>query len=183
MGHRPATYSESVRPAATLRNRLSGTARRLGRELGSFGAVGALAFVVDVGTFNLLIATVAPGSPLRSKVVAVVVATLFSWLGNRLWTYRHRRGARSRRLVPELALFVGLNGVALAISLTILAVSHYLLGLTSPLADNVSNVIGIAVGTAFRFVAYRTLVFREDRPAAQLALDPSAPLPVTPRRG
>ncbi len=156
---------------------------RLARELGRFGVVGALAFVVDVGTFNLLIATAGSGHPLTSKVVAVVVATIFSWLGNRFWTYRHRRGARSRRLLPELVLFVGLNGVALLISLAILALSHYLMGLTSPLADNVSNVVGIAVGTAFRFFAYRTWVFREDRPVAELALDPSAPLPVTTRRG
>lgn len=170
-------------PPGTLRERLGGTWRRLSRELGRFGVIGALAFVVDVGTFNLLIATVGAGSPLKSKVVAVVVATLFSWLGNRLWTYRHRRGARSRRLLPELGLFIGLNGVALAISLALLAFSHYLLGLTSPLADNVSNVVGIAVGTAFRFFAYRTWVFREDRSAAERALDPSAPLPVAPRHG
>ena len=143
---------------------LRGWWRRFARELASFGTVGALAFVIDVGTFNLLIATVWSGSPLRSKIVAVVVATLFSWVGNRLWTYRHRRRAAGRALAGELALFVGLNAVALGVSLVVLALSHYLLGLTSPLADNVANVAGIALGTAFRFYAYRTWVFRDRAP-------------------
>lgn len=165
--------------------------RRFARELAGFGTVGALAFVVDVGTFNLLIATVWDGSPLRAKVVAVVVATLFSWVGNRLWTYRDRRRTSGRGLLPELGLFLGLNGVALAISLLILALSHHAMGLTSPLADNVANVVGIALGTAFRFYAYRTWVFRavdegriDDGAARVIALgDP--PLPVEtphPRR-
>lgn len=161
---------------------------RFARELASFGTVGALAFVVDVGTFNVLIATVWDGSPLRAKVVAVVVATLFSWVGNRLWTYRDRRGPSERGLLPELGLFVGLNGIALVISLAILALSHHVLGLTSPLADNVSNVVGIALGTAFRFYAYRTWVFRAvdagrlDAGAARAGALGDPPLPVeTPR--
>ncbi|WP_246159946.1 hypothetical protein [Microbacterium rhizomatis] len=38
--------------------------------------------------------------------------------------------------------------------------SHYLLGFTSQLADNISgNVVGLVLGTAFRFAAYRWLVF------------------------
>lgn len=156
---------------ATLR----GWWRRFARELASFGAVGAAAFVVDVGTFNLLIATVWSGSPLRAKIVAVVVATLFSWVGNRLWTYRYRRRGSGRSLLPELVLFLALNGVALGVSLVVLAFSHYLLGLTSPVADNVANVAGIALGTAFRFYAYRTWVFRDRAPHdAAAAADPAA---------
>ena len=41
-----------------------------------------------------------------------------------------------------------------------LAVSHYGLGFTSPLADNIAkNVIGLGIGTVFRFWTYRTWVF------------------------
>ncbi len=47
-----------------------------------------------------------------------------------------------------------------------LAISTYALGLTSPLAKNISaNVVGLALGTAFRYVAYRRLVFTGDRAA------------------
>lgn len=44
----------------------------------------------------------------------------------------------------------------LVIALACLAFSHYVLGLTSPLADNVSaNGVGLVFSTLFPFVAYR----------------------------
>ncbi|WP_092861396.1 GtrA family protein [Quadrisphaera sp. DSM 44207] len=145
----------------------------LARELAKFGVVGGVAFVVDVGLFNLLRwggdgALV--GEPLTAKVISAGVATLVAWGGNRWWTFRHRRGTA---LLRELGMFVAMNGVALLISVLCLAFSHYLLGLRSPLADNVSaNVVGVALGTAFRFVAYRSWVFRSPPPGE----DPAAVL-------
>ena len=45
--------------------------------------------------------------------------------------------------------------------MTVLAISHYVLGFTSPLADNIAaNVVGLVFATTFRFVGYRTWVFR-----------------------
>ena len=45
-----------------------------------------------------------------------------------------------------------------------LVISHDLLGLTSRLADNVSaNVIGLALGTLFRYWSYRRFVFAVPR--------------------
>jgi len=61
-----------------------------------------------------------------------------------------------------------------------LAVSHYLLGLQSPLADNISaNVVGLAAGTTFRFWAYRRYVFSESHVRAARP----ARLPVDVRLG
>ena len=41
-----------------------------------------------------------------------------------------------------------------------LAISHYALGFTSPLADNIAaNVVGLGLATAFRFWSYRRWVF------------------------
>jgi putative flippase GtrA len=46
------------------------------------------------------------------------------------------------------------------ISVGVLWVSHYVLGFTSPLADNISaNVVGLGLGTLFRFWSYRRWVF------------------------
>jgi putative flippase GtrA len=80
-----------------------------------------------------------------------------AYVGNRFWTYRDRpRGRMSR----EYTLYMALSSVALAISLACLAVSRYVIGLTSPLADNISaNVIGLALGSLFRFLSYRRYVF------------------------
>ena len=126
------------------------------RELLKFGMVGLVAFVVDVGLFNLLLHQT--DKPLTSKTISTVVATTVAYIGNRLWTFRRRSRSGVGR---EYSLFFLLNGVGLAISLGCLAISHYLLGFTSRLADNISaNVVGLALGTAFRFWSYRRFVFR-----------------------
>ena len=97
------------------------------RELMKFGVVGGVAFVVDVGLFNLLLH--ATDKPLTSKTISTVVATTVAYAGNRTWTFRRRGRSGVRR---EYALFFLLNGVGLLISLTCLAISHYLLGLHQP---------------------------------------------------
>ena len=129
-------------------------------ELARFGSGGAVAYVVDLGLFNLL--RFGPGDlmeskPLTAKVVSVAVATLVAWVGNRYWTFAERRTSSRGR---ELAGFVVVNIGGLVIGVGCLAFSHYVLGLHTALADNISaNVIGLFLGTAFRYVAYRRLVF------------------------
>jgi putative flippase GtrA len=140
------------------------------REMVKFGTVGAVAFLVDVGTFNLLRFGLGDGGPLEhkpitAKVISASLATVVAWLGNRLWTFRHRRRASAGH---ELALFVVFNVAGMAIALACLAFSHYVLDLRSAQADNISaNGIGLVLGTLFRFWAYRLFVFR-----AELADDP-----------
>ena len=77
-------------------------------------------------------------------------------MGNRQWTFRHRR---SRPAHHEVLLFFGVNAIALGISAITLTISHYALGFTTILADNVVTIIGIGLGTLFRFWAYRRYVF------------------------
>ncbi len=136
-------------------------------ELAKFGAVGSVGYVVDVAVFNLLRYDGGgwPGPlhehPVVAKALSVCVATIVTYLGHRHWTWRH--GAR-RGLTREYALFFVLNGVGMLIAVGCLFVSHHLLGLTSVLADNVSaNVVGLALGTAFRFWSYRRFVFLVNR--------------------
>lgn len=151
-----------------LLERARGMMHVLLRELIKFGVVGAVAFVVDVGVFNLL--RFGPGEvlgdkPLSAKVASVAVATCVAWYGNRQWTFRHRRTSAPGR---ELLQFAVINVIGLGIGLACLWVSHYLLGLRSPLADNVSaNGVGLVLSTLFRFWAYRRYVFTEE-----LATDP-----------
>ncbi len=144
---------------------------KLWHEVAKFGVVGAFAFVIDVGLFNILRFAGGEGpmydKPLTAKVVSVAVATTFAYFGNRYWTFRHRGRTSFGR---EYLLFFVLNGVGMAISVSCLWISHYLLGFTSALADNISaNVIGLALGTLFRFWSYRRWVFPEDAEAADEA--------------
>lgn len=164
----PEPQEERVATLDRLLERARGMMHVLLRELIKFGVVGAVAFVVDVGLFNLL--RFGPGEvlgdkPLSAKVVSVAVATCVAWYGNRQWTFRRRKTSAPGR---ELVQFAVINVVGLGIGLACLWVSHYLLGLRTPLADNVSaNGVGLVLSTLFRFWAYRRFVFTEE-----LAEDP-----------
>ena len=130
-------------------------------QFAKFGVVGAVGFVVDVGLFNLLsyVGTepLLADRPLTAKVVSTILATVVAWLGNRYWTFRHTRRAEVGR---EFALYAVICVIGLGISLAVLWVSHYLLGFTSALADNVAaNVIGLGAAMVFRFWASQRFVF------------------------
>ncbi len=149
--------------------------RRLTAELAKFGTVGIIAYVVDVGTYNLLVFGGGEGplhdKPLTAKTIAGVLATVVAYGGNRQWTFRDRD---RRGVFREYAMFLGVNAVALGITLLPLAVSRYVLDLRGPLADNISaNLVGVALGTLFRFVAYRTWVFPHPERSADGTADRS----------
>jgi putative flippase GtrA len=153
------------------------------REVLKFGMVGGVAFVVDVGLFNLLVHTgdnpVLGDRPVTGAVLSTGVAIVVAWVGNRYWTFRHRRRSAVAR---EVLLFFAINLVGLGIAASCLAVSRYVLGLDSQLADNVAkNGVGLVLGMVFRFVCYRYIVFRGDLEgrAADLAEPPAATLAPT----
>jgi len=136
---------------------IRGIYHRLKNEVAKFGAVGLIAYVIDVSIFNLLLNNSLSDKPLTSKAISAIVATTFAYFGNRFWTFRDRARTSYRK---EYVLFVVLNGVGMGIQLTCLATSHYLLDFTSALADNISgNGIGLVFGTLFRFWSYRKWVF------------------------
>lgn len=140
--------------------------RALLTQFTRFGLVGAVGLVVDLGIFNLLRLTVlSPDElhegPVIAKLISTAVAICVNWIGNRFWTFREHRGRRVLREGIEFAL-VSVGGML--IGLGCLWISHYVLGFTSVLADNISsNVIGLALGTAFRFALYRSWVFAPRR--------------------
>lgn len=170
--------AQTVLASHRLTTRAIPFVRRHVGEVARFGSVGAVAYVVDVGTFNVLRfgpGEVLAGKPLTAKIIAAALATLVAWVGNRYWTFAAKRTGTPAR---ELAAFVVVNGLGMAAAVACLAVSHYVLGLTSPVADNISaNVVGVAVGTAIRYVAYKNWVFTGDAPAGKQA---AATVPATP---
>lgn len=142
---------------------LADATRRVWREVAAFGVVGALAFVVDNGGYTLLVfgpTGTGEGAlhdqPVLASVLATAAAVVFSWVGNRYWTYRHQRRAN---VAHELALFVVVNVVGLVITAGMVVVSRHLLGLDSVFSDNAARIMGWAIATVFRFVCYRRYVF------------------------
>jgi putative flippase GtrA len=134
---------------------------KIRKELGKFGVVGLVAYIIDLTVFNVLRFAGGEGplydKPLTAKALSVLIATTFAYFGNRNWTFKDRTRSSFRR---EYTLFFVFNAVGMVISLSCLWVSHYLLGFDSALADNISaNVIGLVLGTIFRFWGYHTWVF------------------------
>ena len=150
--------NEEAAPASSL----SLTERLIAwvREFIQFGLVGATAFIVDAGLFNLLQhgpLGILAGHPNTAQFVAAVTATLYSWIANRLWTYRGRTRNNATR---EAILFFFANACGIGITQFCLLFTHHILGLTSALADNIAAyVVGFALGTAFRFFFYHYVVF------------------------
>lgn len=137
--------------------------RSLWRELAKFGVIGVVNIIIDLGLYNLLIDGPMPSKVTTAKIVSGSVATIFAWVGNRYWTFRHRR---NRPVHHEVVLFFGVNGVALAVSVLWVAFAHYVLGLDGKFWLNFNAIFGIALGTLIRFWAYKQLVFR-DEPVAE----------------
>ena len=155
--------------------RLVGSARRfyatsqtLLHEIAKFGAVGAIAYSLDVGLFNLLVLGPLDRKPLLAKLISMLVAVTSSYFMNRHWTFRHRAYSG---LAREYPLFFVLSTIGLGITLGCLAFSEYVLDQRSLVARNIAgNVLGVALAAVFRFWSYRRWVFRrkdESRAEAQ----------------
>ena len=76
---------------ARLTDRIVALVKLLWREVAKFGVVGGIGFFIDTGIFLWLITGPMEDSPVKAKIIATAVATVFSWVANRYWTFRNRR--------------------------------------------------------------------------------------------
>jgi putative flippase GtrA len=135
-------------------------------QLWKFALVGGVGFVLDVAVFNALRLTLftpehVHAGPLLAKTVSTVVAIIANWIGNRYWTFGPHRSTRS---ALEAVEFIAVSVLGMLVGLACLWVSHYMLGLDTVLADNISsNVVGLLLGSAVRFALYRHWVYHPGR--------------------
>jgi putative flippase GtrA len=131
--------------------------QKLAHELVKFGAVGVLNTLINLGVFNALLLSIDNVGRLKANMVATVVATIFAYFMNRHWTFKDRPSGHSTR--REFVLFFVFNLIGLGIESALLGGTVYVLGLTGILAVNIAKIVGLVLGTAFRFWSYRTFVF------------------------
>ncbi|HEX6521719.1 MAG TPA: GtrA family protein [Streptosporangiaceae bacterium] len=141
-------------------------------ELMRFGVVGGIGAIIDLGGAAYLHLEMGIG-PLVAKGLSIIAATVFTYLGSRFWTFRHRV---NQAVLRETVLFAILNVVGLLIAEAVIAFTHYGLGAKSALAYNAASVAGTGLGTIFRYFTYKKWVFLAAEPAAATA--PAAPVPV-----
>ena len=160
------------------------------RELLKFGLVGGCTWVIDTAVFLVLKSTVLEPKPITAKIIAVLIATIVSYVLNREWSFR-TRGGRERH--HEAALFFMISGVGVAVYTAPLAISRYVFHFAEPavsllsqeVADFVSGqVLGVIAGMAFRWWAFRRFVFPDEavrrqpaaRPVDAVATEPGEPV-------
>ena len=145
------------------------------RELIKFAFVGGTTWIIDTAVFLVLKGTVLNEKPLTAKIIAVLVATIVSYVLNREWSFR-TRGGRERH--HEALLFFLVSGIGVAVYSAPLAASRYLFHLQEPevslltqeIADFVSGqILGTLVGMAFRWWAFRRFVFPDQNVRRQVS--------------
>ncbi|MFJ9457102.1 GtrA family protein [Kitasatospora sp. NPDC101447] len=138
--------------------------RGLQGEVVKFGIVGLSGVVVNFAVFWVCINGLGLAS-VRSNIAATVIAIATNYLGYRYWLYRDRDAASRKR---EITLFLVYSGIGMLIETGVLGFSVYVLKLDSHYEQLGAKVIGLAVATVFRFVSYRTWVFKADPEPVEL---------------
>jgi putative flippase GtrA len=135
--------------------RLIARFRHLIHEAAKFGVVGTAGFIVTEVGFNLLHFDAGLGL-FTSNALATGVAAVVTFTGNKYWTFRHRAGYGTSR---EAVIFFGLNGVGALIQYACVWIAKNGFDTTDKILINVAYLIGIVLGTLFRFCTYRTWVW------------------------
>ncbi|MFW6774645.1 GtrA family protein [Nocardioides sp. CPCC 205120] len=165
--------------------------RRLAAEVSKFSLVGGLATLVSFVLFNALlhgawvVDPVLGDRPYSSYVLANTIGMLVSYSGTKRWVFRHRQapGADGGFLA-----YAGINVVTMVLPMACLWFSRSVLGLSDPVADNISaNVIGLSAGFVARFYLFRTYVFnspvqRASTVPAAIIAEPTGPSTAAPAR-
>ncbi|RBY80060.1 GtrA family protein [Blastococcus sp. TF02-09] len=125
------------------------------KEIGAFGVVGGIAFVVDIGLFQLLYGHLGVGA-VTAKTLATLVSMAVAFLGHRAWSFAHRDTTAVRR---SFTLFALINVTTLVLGAAIIWFVRYPLGQESLLVVQTANIISIGINSVFRYLAYRRWVF------------------------
>lgn len=116
------------------------------------GGIGLIVVLVGSDAFHFGLGL----GKFTSVTIATVVATVATFLGNRHWSFRQRQGAGAR---SETVTFFLLNGVGLLIQYACIGLINNVLGLSGRFWYTVANLVGVGIGTLFRFWSYRKWIW------------------------
>ncbi len=159
----------------TQRQALPARWRLLVKELGAFGVVGGLSFLIDVGLFQVFYAYVDMDA-VTAKLLATAVAMTVAFAGHRYWSFSHRARTGLR---GEYLRFTMINVATLLFGVLTIAVFRHPLQQESALVLQLANVGSIAVSTVIRYICYRVWVFPAATPGSA-SPEPVAGHPAAP---
>jgi len=126
--------------------------RHLIHEGSKFLIIGALGAVITFGVANALHGI----GRYKAVTIATILATVFTYLGNRYWSFRHRQGQGE---VRDSVIFFVLNGIGLLIYYACIGLTDLAGQGKSKFWYNVALIVGTGLGTLFRFWSYRKWVW------------------------
>lgn len=129
----------------------SGAPSPLSTQLTRFVLVGGVAFVVDLGSYQALLAM---GLWVHlAKALAFIAGTSTAYLINRRWTFQGRGGG------AEYASIIALYGITFVVQVGMNAV---MLALLPPFRGEITCAFIVAQGlaTVINFIVQRTVIFR-----------------------
>lgn len=126
-----------------------------------YGLVGGVGTLIDILLFNFFIwfsITVAgEPEPIFAKTLSTIISAGVTYLGHGFWTFRGREGKLSS--LRTIAKFTAVTVMGLLIGVSVVGISHYVLGFQSVLANNGANLLALLLSAAARFMATRQWVF------------------------
>ena len=141
--------------------------RHLGPELLKFLTVGGICFVVDT-VLSYLFRFEAGLGPNTAKSIATLLATVLSYVLNRLWSLAHRVD-EERGHGRDIVSYGVISAAGLVLTWIPISITAYVLDEQGKAAYLVSIVIGTVITTVFRYWAFRRWVFVHDPDAAERA--------------
>ena len=123
-----------------------------------FGLVGAGGFVVDTGVLFVLFQLLQlPYTAARA--LSILSAMNFTWMGNRVLTFRAHAAREARAIAVEWFRFLVTNAIGATINWLVSILLRY----EAPVPLNnpyLALVAGVAAGLVFNFTLSKRLVFR-----------------------
>lgn len=144
-------------PSSSLRARVTAAYRRLGpgvRELLAFGIIGALNLVLNIALFAAL-TTLSGLDAGWASFISASVTTVLSFVLNRRYAFTSAAPTGIR----AFGLFVLVNLAGIGIETGLVAGAADVFDIRTALPLDAVKIVAIGVGTVFRYVAYRYLVF------------------------
>ena len=123
-----------------------------------FGLVGAGGFIVDT-TMLFLMHRVLGLDPYSARAISIFTAMNFTWMGNRLITFRLHAATAPRGIAVEWSRFVAANAFGALVNYAVYAllVRFAPTPLNSPY---LALVCGVGAGLTVNFTLSKRLVFR-----------------------